>query len=160
MATTTILLVGVSSDADFTLTVTLPPASPPTAPVPDLVVKNDAWSKGYAYSASAKKWTTPTLASGSYIVRLDVPATTTPPVVTVTASKPVYFSSHRTHGSSDPISTTRTWQTTTAVTRGDPKDPWPPPGAPYSEEDWFQRALRVANAALPKDGPSPDDAVR
>lgn len=142
------LLVGISSSQDVTVTLTLDGAM---SQFPTLSVISDAWTKSYAYSAAGKAWIAK-LPAGDFILRIDADSTAAIKAWTVETSVPVTFANHRFQVADDPISTTVSWPGSTAISRGDPKNPWPPPDAESTVEDWYARALRVASGSVAREG--------
>lgn len=142
------LLVGVSSSQDVVVTITLDGA---LNPPPALSVISDAFTKSYAYSAATKSWSAK-LGAGNYVLRIDADSAAVITAWSVSTSVPVTFANHRYQVVDDPISTTVSWSGSMTVSRGDPKNPWPPPDPGFKVEDWYARALRVAHASVAREG--------
>lgn len=147
------LIFGLNHQGNGNVTLTI--TGGPAAAMPDVVAENPSGNRTYGtYNqyASPPCWTL-TLAPGDYLVRLDLDANQWfSGQVPVSASAAVNFV-YRGSQSGD---TTVAWNTTTAVGRGDPKDPWPPPVAPYTTLSsdsfrWHDGTLKTASDALPKD---------
>jgi hypothetical protein len=146
------LLFGVNHPGSGNITLTIS-GGPSGTTMPNILAE-DSTSKVTAgvYNAGTQEWSI-TLTPEDYVVRLDLAANAwfngQLPITASAAVNFVYYGSLTSN-------TTVAWNDTTALGRGDPKDPWPPPVTPYitmapASYTWHDTQLQAASSALPKD---------
>lgn len=143
------LLVVIHSDVEVVLTLTgALPGNPALAVVGPLFTTTVAPKDG-AWVAK--------LTPGTFLLRLDADTEALAVPLTLAASAPVTFTTYRYLGEhptppypKPAVKTTRSWVATSLQATGDKKDPWPPPGTPFTDEPWSAWIVRSVDGAAPR----------
>ena len=143
------LLVVVHTNVEVDLTVKGALPGGPALAVVGPFVTNTVAHKDGAWVAK--------LSAGTHLLRLDADTEAPAAPLSLAASAPVTFTTYRYLGEhatppypKPTVKTTRSWVATSMQATGDKKDPWPPPGTPFTDEPWSAWIVRSVDGAAPR----------